>query len=167
MEHIHVIGEGFVDRVVAQHATELQHLGVRRIAGVLQDAPGQQIIFQIRRTELGTEGAVHVEDRDAVGGRDVVRRGFIRHGLHIVDQRAQRGGAVVPVRKNFLGRTGRGPWREPDRVRAAFSWSFSLTKYVPRMSPADQKQKNHNIDIGESQFSCLPPDINKTFALSG
>ena len=103
MEHIHVIGERFVDRVVAQHAPKLQHLGVRRIAGVLQDAPGQQIVLQIGRAELSAERAVHIEDRDAVGGRDVVRRGLIGYGLHIVDQRAERGCAVVPVGEDLLG----------------------------------------------------------------
>ena len=99
VQHVHALRVGAVQRVVAQHPAEFQHLLIRRVGGVSQYAPRQQIVFQVGRVQLRAERAVHVEGGDAVRLRDEVLRIRVGHRLHIVDQRVQRRGVRVPLGK--------------------------------------------------------------------
>ena len=100
--HGHIRCEGMIDHRLANLAAQFKHLGIRGNGRILQDAPGQHIVFQIGREELCIEGAVHVKHGNAVFHRDVVGRRLIRDRRDIIDQGVQRRGIRVPVCKDIL-----------------------------------------------------------------
>ena len=109
MLHRHIRREGIVERAVPERAADGKHFVVRLDRGILQDAPCQHVVFQIRREQLAHQRSVHVEHGDPVRRRDIVRRILVRDRFHISDQRVQRRRAVGPFGKDrFFGFLGLG-----------------------------------------------------------
>ena len=102
VQHIHMVREGLVQRVVPQHPAEFQHLRVRLVRRILQNPPGQHIVLKISRVQLGAQRSVHIEHGDPVRQRNKVRRGFVRHAFHILDQGLQGRSFLVPLLEKLL-----------------------------------------------------------------
>ena len=100
--HGHVSREGVVQRAVTKQPSHIQHLSVGLAVRVLQNAPGQHVVLEVRRVQLAHQRAVHVEHGDAVRLIDEIRGFGVGHVLHVVDQRVQRRGVGVPLSEVFL-----------------------------------------------------------------
>ena len=146
--HRHIRGEGVVQGAVPQQPAHLQHLGVRMAVRVLEDAPGQHIVFQIRGVQFAHQGAVHIEHGNAVHFRDVIRGFRVRHRLHVVHQGVQGRGFGVPLGEVFLLRWfGRGDF--PGEGRAC-----------------DATQRQQHAEQGAQQSLCLHECSSSVFEMT-
>ena len=100
--HRHVLREGVVQRTVSERPSDFEHLGIGFDGGIFQDPPRQHIVLQIGRKQFAVDGSVHIKYRDAVDRRDIVRRSFIGHALHIIDQCFKSRSPLIPFREDLL-----------------------------------------------------------------